>query len=302
VTEPIGIRIACRRRRRAFTLVELLVVASIIALLITFVLPGLRRARGQAKSVVCRSNLRQLHLANSAYALENQDVLVPAAADMQAGFGGRMRWHGMREAAAVDPDPRKNTFDPRRGPLAAALPDGAVKACPERVDFVTDGARNAYEAGCGGYGYNLYGVGSRFYAAGWSLAELSAGAQFELGWWTSRLARPGATVMFTDSALRQQHSALGAYLIEYSFCEPPWSVEATPAGPVERRGDPALWWLATPSIHFRHQQRANVVWCDGHASAERRAHGKADSAAWNLGWFGALDNRAFAPVALPNEE
>ena len=67
---------------RAFTLVELLVVVAIVTTLLSIMLPSLRQARKQARATVCKSNLHQLHLANSSYAVENRDLYVPAASDM----------------------------------------------------------------------------------------------------------------------------------------------------------------------------------------------------------------------------
>jgi len=58
--------------RKAFTLVELLVVISIIALLVSILMPALGRAREQARSVVCKAHFSQLGIAQMAYATENE--------------------------------------------------------------------------------------------------------------------------------------------------------------------------------------------------------------------------------------
>jgi prepilin-type N-terminal cleavage/methylation domain-containing protein len=62
-------------RRRGFTLVELLVVVSVIALLISILLPAVGQTRRQARILLCTSNVKQHGLGAQNYAAANDDVL-----------------------------------------------------------------------------------------------------------------------------------------------------------------------------------------------------------------------------------
>lgn len=258
--------------REAFTFIELLVVASILATLMALLLPVLFGAVERGRRVACASNLRQLYLANDLYAVDRRRY-VAAASDILRG--NLRRWHGER-AHVMQP------FDGSKGPLVPYLGDGReIRRCPSFRGYRVAAAENAFETSCGGFGYNAVGVGSETYPRGYTAEAM------ERGMAPSALRNPGTTLMFTDCAFPQPYGGNPTYLIEYSFAEPYHFV-------FEPETESSV--RASPSIHFRHRDRANAVWCDGRVSSETLdAHAAAHFTRWKIGWFGPPNNSLFAP-------
>jgi prepilin-type N-terminal cleavage/methylation domain-containing protein/prepilin-type processing-associated H-X9-DG protein len=63
-------------KKKAFTLIELLVVIAIIALLLSILVPALRKAKNQAQAIICLHNLNSLCKSWYSYAQDNKSVLV----------------------------------------------------------------------------------------------------------------------------------------------------------------------------------------------------------------------------------
>ena len=61
--------------KRAFTLIEVLVVVAIIALLVSILLPSLKRAREQSKLMVCNAHLKEFGHAIAMYIVDSKEVL-----------------------------------------------------------------------------------------------------------------------------------------------------------------------------------------------------------------------------------
>ncbi|MFT3788129.1 MAG: prepilin-type N-terminal cleavage/methylation domain-containing protein [Tepidisphaeraceae bacterium] len=84
--------------RRAFTLVELLVVIGIIALLIAILLPVLGKAREAANSVKCKTQLKQFTTAALMYANDNAGVMVDSYRILDYDYG-LLRYWSVKEAS-----------------------------------------------------------------------------------------------------------------------------------------------------------------------------------------------------------
>lgn len=263
----------------AFTLIELLIVIAIIAILAGILFPVLTAAKQQANKAKCAANLRQLALANRMYAEDNGGRFVPAAVDIFTGFGGRWRWHGWRSTADG-----RTPFQPEKGPLWTYLGrSGGVKMCPLLALMRRRGvSSDAFEAGGGGYGYNAVYVGGSYWKYGFTPKAAAEAAA------ASDVRDPSRTVMFTDTAMAQAYPS--QHIIEYSFCEPPFFLGSD--------GEPTPYHT-TPSIHFRHNGRALVAWCDGHISTESMSFTESpnvyggDNEYFKIGWFGPDSNELF---------
>jgi len=252
----------CQIRAGAFTLLELMVTCGMIAVLVGLLLPSLSKAREQARTAVCQSNIHQLASANDMYAKDSHGVYAPGAADFVENLH---RWHGERlnvEAA----------FDSTNGPLALYYgANGEIRACPS---FLPE--KPGFETGCGGYGYNNDYIGAQGVTlanGGYKVVNDEAGA------YADKIRRPGETLMFADTAFAAEA------LIEYSFVEP--------------RFQPKYNYRADPSIHFRHAGSADIAWCDGHATRERMTFTwssgmyPTDPFRFQIGWFGSRDDNNY---------
>ena len=266
-----------RRRVSGFTLIELLVVIAIIALLVTLLLPSLKQAREVARFAVCKNNIRGVAIANRLYAENNSDYYMLAGEDM---FGlNRKRWHGQRVNGAAP-------FVSNGAPLSEYLGGDGIKECPSFTKSLDDPSMGAFEAGCGGYGYNAVSVGASFVSKDYDpwAPPIPGSDAFDPNKVSARIddvVRPAETVMFADTA--QLRVDLGpSVLIAYSFAEPP-----------TKPGNPT----PNPSIHFRHMDdRCSVAWMDTHVSDEKLAfsgryatYGRPSAdvvKANHIGWFG----------------
>ncbi|MCP3903286.1 MAG: type II secretion system protein [Planctomycetes bacterium] len=75
------------KKRSGFTVIELLVVVSIIALLVGILLPAIGKARDQARMTISQANLRNLAAAHAAYAAEWNDRQFTLISDTIASYG-----------------------------------------------------------------------------------------------------------------------------------------------------------------------------------------------------------------------
>lgn len=256
-------------RSRGFTLIELLVVLVVLAILGSLVIGALGEVRFAADKNRSASNIRQLTLANLAYANDHGHF------SPNADFRDVVHWHGKRFSGE---------FDGTGGYLSPYLEGGAVRVCPVFADILEGSEGQDFDQGTGGYGYNATYYGAR--PDLWDSKPAPGAKRGSFVPWNcrgnlpARIPAPATTVMFTSSAIARGGGV----------------VETGNSAPYRHLQNGQLGQQATPTCHFRFRGEALVAWGDGHvtfetpneASNDHNVYGDNNDAHF-LGWFGDTD-------------
>lgn len=111
-----------------FTLIELMVVVATIGVLMSISLPTIRKAKGIAEKVICKSNLRQAGIANSIYLEDNNNWF----ADPQQSLYKNWPQPGNSDPYCIwhDPDYNLTSHPEEGGPIWEYLESQGVLTCP----------------------------------------------------------------------------------------------------------------------------------------------------------------------------
>jgi prepilin-type N-terminal cleavage/methylation domain-containing protein/prepilin-type processing-associated H-X9-DG protein len=228
--------------KAAFTLIELLVVIAIIALLAALLVPALGRSRTSAWRADCASNLRQLGIATQLYWDDNRGNCFRWSSGPTNG--GQAYWFGWIGGGPEGQRP----FDLSIGVLYPYLKGSGVRLCPA-LNYALSQFKLKADGAVDGYGYNLF------------LSPSNAESFVNMYLAT----RPTQIALFADAAQVNDFQA-----------------PASPSHPMLEE-----WYYVSvdtnyasrsyyPNGHFRHAQKENVAFCDGHVGAEVMVPGSLD--------------------------
>ena len=243
--KKITIAKTSRRRpaaKRAFTLIELLMVIAVIGILSAILLPVLSRAKLSGQCAVCQSNLREMGLATQLYWGDNAGNSF--AYDLGPTNNGVLYWFGWIANGAEG----HRGYDLSKGALYQYFNGKDVRLCPSPVwslpRFQLKGTNVIFSYGCnsiifGGPGYTTLNA--------------------------VKIMHPANTMAFADTAevnnFQPPASATNPLFEEWYYVD----LETNYTSPNNY-----------PNTQFRHGLKANVAFADGHVELESYVPGSLD--------------------------
>ena len=226
-----------RNLRRAFSLMELLVVMAILAVMMALFFPALATAKARAQRIQCISNERELNQVWTLYAQDNNDDL---AANGQCVPGGDPNSKLWVQGSYFYPDINSALlYSPQYALFAPYLESSRVYHCPSDVWYIT--VQGAQYPKLRSYGLNAF--------MGWR------------GQWVNLLCLPDTYRIFLKDSQINTPSRFFTFQDEYpkSICWPYFGVHMGPAGTEAIYNYPAI----------AHDGGGDIGFADGHVAWHR---------------------------------